>query len=192
MFPAKNQTAPEDGFDVRTGFNVFYLLVRSYATCFTVFLRRGFGAEAFGLNAIIAVPIMLFYMQAHPESGAMFDFFCLWWVALVLQRAGYFIRRLRGVAVHSHFDGMPWIGVILPFLHRGGAARFLEVPLCVALSGVLGVYDFALGQFVFYGAFALLAKGMIDRYVERKHVQRMQDAAIDQYSRLERWRRGNF
>lgn len=186
------QQTQQNEFDLRTGINVFYLLVNGYATCFTVFLRRGFGAEAFGFNALIAVVIMIVYMQAHPQSGAMIDFFGLWWVALILQRIGFFIRRRRGFVIHSRFEGVPWIAQMIPALDRIGLARVTEFLLCFFSGAVLGTHDEALGQFVMFGAFGLLTKNILDNMMARKHIQRMQDAALEQRARLERWRHGNF
>lgn len=187
MHPQQNQ-----GLDVRGSVNLTYLLVNGFATCFTVFLRRGFGGEAFGFNAIIGVIIMLFYMQSHPGSGAMFDFFGCWWIALLCHRIGYWSRRRRGHIVHSRFDGVSWIGIVLPFLDRAGLARVAEIPLCIFGGAALAHYDQAVGRFVFFGAFALLVKNMMDGWVDRKRVQRMHDAAIEQQYRLGRWRSGKF
>ena len=190
-----SQSAPQqqgDGFDFRFGINVFYWLISGFATCFTVFLRRTFGGEAFGINALASILIMVFYMSAHPESGGMVDFFGLWWIALFCQRVGYFIRRCRRISVHSRFEGISWLAVTFPFLRRSNLAGFLEVPLCFVLGAALAHHDQALGRFVAFGSVGLLLKGLIDSSMERKQVQRMQDAAIDQRSRLERWRNGNY
>ncbi len=192
MFGQPAPPQQDNGLDIRFGLNLFYMLLSGFTTCFTVFLRRSFGGEAIGFNALFAIVIMVFYMGGHPESAGMIDFFGFWVIALVCQRIGYFIRRLRRVVVHSHYEGDSWIGVLLPFLERVGIARFLEVPLCVILGIALGQHDQALGEFVFFGAFGLMFKGMIDGAIERKHVQRMQDAAIEQRARLNRWRSGNF
>lgn len=192
MFQQSPPSQQNDGLDVRFGVNVFYLLINGYATCFTIFLRRSFGGEAFGFNAIISVIIILFYMLAHPRSGGMLDFFYLWWMALICQRIGYFIRRRRGLIIHSRFEGVSWFAVIFPFLQHEGLLRFLEMFTCIMLGGMLAAHDQALGRFVFFGAFGLMAKGTIDSFVDRKQVQRMHDAAIEQRSLMDRWQRGNF
>ena len=44
---------------MRDGVNIMYLLANCYATCFTVFLRTDFGAEALGVHGIGAAFIIL-------------------------------------------------------------------------------------------------------------------------------------
>lgn len=192
MFEQSNQQQGDGFFDFRFGINVLYWLLSGFTSCFTVFLRRTFGGAAFGFNILAAILIMVFYMGSHPESHGMVDFFGFWWIALICQRIGYFIRCMRGIRVHSHFQGISWLCVLFPFLGRTRMADYLEIPLCVFLGAALAHHDQALGQFVFYGAFGLLIKGVIDNSVERQQVQRMQDAYIEQRSRLERWRTGRF
>lgn len=192
MFQQSSHPQQNDGPDVRFGVNLFYLLISGYATCFTVFLRRSFGGEAFGFNAVIAVFMILFYMLAHPTSGGMLDFFYLWWMALICQRIGYFLRRRRGMIVHSRFEGVSWFAVIFPFLNHEGLLRFLEIFTCVVLGGLLATHDQALGRFVFFGAFGLMIKGMIDGFVDRRQIQRMHDTAIEQHALMERWQSGRF
>ena len=176
-----------DSLSLRDSFNIFYLLVSGYATCLTVFLRRGFGGEALGFNAMIAVVIMGIYMAFNPRSGGMLDLFWLWWIALICHRIGYFIRRQRGFVVHSQYHGSSWFA-FLPY----GLDTFMEVGLCIFLGGLLAGHDQPLGRFIFFGAFALMAKHWIEGSMVRRQVMRMQDAAIEQGFRLDQWRGGKY
>ncbi|MBX9787852.1 MAG: hypothetical protein K2Y37_02965 [Pirellulales bacterium] len=180
------------GWDFRTKFNLAYLVVSGFTTCFTVFLRHRFGREALGLRAVIGILAMVVYMATYPESAAMSGYFFLWWIALVLQRLGHFVRRTKGIVLHSRFEGEPWIGALLPPALREGGAKFLEVVLCVLVAAMLQGDDMALANFMFLGAASLTVKAVIDGRADYRRVAQMRDAEIEQRAMLDRWRGGRF
>jgi hypothetical protein len=177
------------GGNLRQSFNVLYILVRGYAACVTVFLRRRFGAESLGLSGVVAVAIMIVYLSAHPASRGMSNFFVGWWIMLAFQRLGHFNRRRKGIILHSQYDGESIVGVLVPFLNFNDLPRLLDVLICLGLGWLLHSTDPALGNFIFGGGIALLVKEMIDRGIEDRQVQRMFDGEIEQRARLARWSR---
>lgn len=172
--------------------NLAYLLLRGYTVCVTAFLRRRFGSQALGFPGLAAILIMIFYIVAHPESRGMVNYFGYWWVMLALQRIGHFVRRWRGVTLHSQFDGEPLVGVILPFLHVGGLPYFLDVLICLGMGWFLHSIDPAVGKFVFGGGIALFIKEVMDNSIQGREVERMHDAEIEQRAKVARWRSSRF
>lgn len=192
MFDMQSPQQPGGGIGIRESFNIFYILVRGYAACVAIFLRRRFGAEALGLSGVMAVLIMVVYLSAHSESRGMSSFFCLWWILLAFQRLGHFNRRRKGIILHSQFDGESLIGVAFPFLNVNDLPLLLDVVICLGVGWLLRGQDAALGNFIFWGGIALLVKGLIDNGIEGKQMQRMYDAEIEQRGRLARWRQRKF
>ncbi|MBX9655578.1 hypothetical protein K2Y11_18330 [bacterium] len=191
MLFTQNSVPQDQGNSFKTGINVFYLIVNGYSTAFTVFFRHCFGGEAFGFNAFACIGIMLLFMMGHPESPGLAGFFGLWWVALILQRIGHFTRRLRGVQIHSRFDGVSWFETILPFINRPAACA-LEVATCVLMGIHLMPGDLGLGRFFVFGGGAILVKFFIDSCLDHLQVRRLNDAAIEHRARVARWRSGRF
>jgi len=171
-------------FRARRFVNLLYLLVSGYATCFTVFIRRNFGTEALGLNAAVAFIIMMGYTAVHPGSRMGF-FVMLWFVMLVAQWLNTMLCRARGIVVHSRYDGYPRLGFAFPFVRAERTAKTIECLACVLIGGLLFEVDQSLGVFVMFGCFGLLLRLAIDDEIDRKRLQRMHDAEIEQSYMME-------
>jgi len=187
----QDQAAQQQGNSFRNGINVFYLLISGLATAFAVFFRRSFGGEAIGINAVAAIVIMLFFMMAYPQSGGLSLFFCLWWGALVLQRLGHFYRRLRGIGLHSQFDGITWLETLMPFI-GSSLGRLFEVAFCLFIGTQIGARDAGLSQFFICGGIGLLLKFFADRHIDYMQVRQLNDATIEQQAMVARWRGGKL
>jgi hypothetical protein len=191
MLFSQNSAPQDQGNSFKTGINIFYLIVNGFSTAFTVFLRRSFGGEAFGLNAFACILIMILFMMGHPESPGLPRFFCLWWVALILQRIGHFTRRMRGVVLHSRFGGISWFETLLPFFNHP-VACVLEMATCILLGVGFAPNDQGLGRFFVLGGCALFVRFFVESHIEHLHVRRLNDAAIEHRARVARWRGGRF
>lgn len=186
-----NHHRPFDGLTLSRMFDWLYVALAGYATCFTVFTRRRFGREALGVNGVAALIILIVYSSCYPYSRGMGLFFVLWFVALILQRLCTVILARRR-SVHSHCTGYPWLGYMVPFVRKYMTAVFIECLVLFVLGVFLMPVDFALGQFVFYGAGSVFLKTGIDEDIERRRLFRMRDAEIEQRSLADRYRTGDF
>jgi len=176
--------------DVRGSVNILYVLVSAHSTCFTVFLRRGFGSEALGFNAILALVLIHFYIMCNPTSGGMAQFLGLWFLFLILQRIKTFSLWRKGAVIHSRYDGYPWVGMMIPFLKTEERARFAETPICFIIGCLLIDYDSALSAFIAVGGISLAIKNSIDFSIDRRRLRHMRDAEIEQRFMVERYRGG--
>ena len=191
MYFNQSSSPPDHENNFKTGVNLFYLILSGYTTAFTVFLRHGFGGEAFGFNAFASIVIMLLFMMKYPESQGLVSFFGFWWGALFLQRIGHFGRRLHGILVHSRFEGVSWFEKFLPFINLP-VARTLEMTTCVLMGVSITPDDEGLGRFFLYGGGALFLKFLVDSHIDHLQVRRLNDAAIEHQAKVARWRSGRF
>lgn len=183
-------TSPQgdDRFNVKSSMNLLYLVASAHATCFTVFLRRGFGTEALGLNGIIALVIILLY-AGETRDPYMAWYFWAWLLALIAQRLDTFLLVRKGNREHSRYDGWPNIALALPFVKTEAIAKNLVEPLMCFLGGVLLCpLSESLGGFVMLGFFSLVIKRGLESQANRMQVQRLRDAEIEQRQLAERFR----
>lgn len=188
----QHQHAPPGMSSFGSGFNFLYMLASFQATCFLPFTRHSFGAESLGINGLGALAVMTVYLAMHPRSEFLSLFWCLWWIALIYQRIRTFWLYRRGMALHSHFVGHPWLGYMVPFVKKFTTAEFCEVLICMGLGFVFRELDKSFGDFVILGAISLAIKSTIETSVERARLRRMRDAEMEQRDLLERYRRGDF
>ena len=175
----------EEQHTLRDSINWVYLLMRLHATCFYPFLRYGAGAEAYGINAVLALIMMLFWASAQ-GSGGMLLFVGLWLVALVMQRVMTF-RRRRTHIVHSRYMGTSWPARLIPFTSEQTAAA-TEPLLCFVVGICIAPVSESLAIFVMLGVVSLLVTYAFQAEADRREIQAMRDAQIEQQWRAERFR----
>jgi hypothetical protein len=180
-----------NGMDMRRSVNLFYLLVCGYAACTTVFTRHSFGVETLGMNGVAALGLMLGYI-CFTGSPAMVPFLAIWFIALAVQRLITFVRSQRGWYEHSRYEGYPWLGFMAPFVQRVEGAKFCEMMFCLMAGAVLLGIDEALGRFVLFGFFSLIAKAAIESQIEQNKLQRMRDAEIEMRNLTNRFKRRDY
>ncbi|HEY4308995.1 MAG TPA: hypothetical protein VGN12_06045 [Pirellulales bacterium] len=115
-----------------------------------------------------------------------------WLAMLVLQRISTAIARRRGAIIHSRYVGYPWFGFAFPFIREYRTAQQIEAVACIAVGGFLCKFDLPLGQFVLFGFFGMIAKNGIEDEIERKQLQRMHDAEIEQQHLMDLRNRRDF
>lgn len=183
----QDQRQEPTGLGLRESFNIGYTFHQVHATCFTPFLRRGFGRNALGFNGIGAFILILSY-AALTQSEGMFVYFWAWFAALVLQRLQTGWMALRGHVEHSHYDGRPWVAMLFPFVKSELSARALEPMICFIGWALLCPLSETVGGFVMFGAISLTLVEGIRRYVTQNRLQQMRDAEIEIQALAERFR----
>jgi hypothetical protein len=176
---AANPQGNNDPFkNARTGINLLGVLANGYATTVTVFLRRGFGSEALGVNGICAGLILLLYAGVT-NSPEMITVFWVWLVAVAYQRLYGARQRANGKIFHSRYAGDAVVGKC--FAKSEWVAREVVEPLiCVAVGACLWSWSEPVGRFVLCASFSLLVSRGLDTQVTRNRLQRMNDAQIEQ------------
>jgi hypothetical protein len=191
-----------DSFTMKDSFNLINLVCNSLAACVTPFLRIGFGKEYPGAAGLFGLIIMLVYggLGKEPE---MFTYVGCWLLVVVCQRLvtwmlarkakdGGFRARLvgKGFSLHSRYWGYPWIAfLVMPLVKRESIAVCLIEPLlCLGLGYWLMDASPGVGGFVMAAGIASGVAAAIVFLVQRKKLQALRDAEIEQLSLATRFR----
>ncbi len=170
------------------GLSFLYSLCYVHATTLAVFLRRDFGREALGLNAFLAMLLILVFYSLTADR-AVFVFFVCWLAAQITQRVRTFRLIRSGEIFHSRYAGTPWLAMTVPLVRKESTARGLIEPLiCLIAGALLCPVSENLGGFVMFGLFTFLIRNGIEREIVRKRVEQMHDAEIEQQFLANRFR----
>jgi hypothetical protein len=165
---------------IQGGTNLLWLGANCYSTCFTVFIRTGFGTEALGVNGVGAVILILIGMSEGGDPGAFLNFLYAWLCALVVQRVRTAKMVNAGLIEHSRYSGWPSLTLkLFPFIKSEMRAKGVEPGLCAVAGVLLAPMSPPLAAFVFCGAFALAVVRGMEQQVNRMRVQQMRDAEIE-------------
>jgi hypothetical protein len=165
---------------MKDSFNIFDVACTSLGSCVVVFLRTGFGKEYPGVAGLVGLIIMVLYgsLARVPE---MFPYIGVWLVAVILQRVKTFELARKGVVVHSRYWGYPKLAFMVPFVRKERTARACVEPmLCCVIGGALTYWSPGVGAFVIVAGWANAIAGAIVVEVDRKKLQAMRDAEIEQ------------
>jgi hypothetical protein len=175
----QNQTE-RGSLDARNGLALFKLGIDGLVTCLTPFLRRGFGTEAFGANAAVALVIILLY-AAQSHDPAMSWFFWAWVAAVIVARVETFRMVRKGQVEHTRYAGYPALALKMPFVKNAVVAKnCIEPLLCVVCGIVLSTVSEAMGRFVMFGFVSLLLQRGMENRVNMNRVRRLRDTEIEQ------------
>ncbi len=161
---------------VKDSFNIFCGACNAVAACVLPFLRKGFGKNYPGAAGFFGLLIMILY-SAFAHVPEMLTYIGVWLVALFVQKGITSTRARDGKIVHSRYWGDP----ILSRLFKSDAsARSFEPVLGLMLGGLLMYWSPGVGGFVMVAGFAsAIATGIVIEE-NRKRLQAMRDAEIEQ------------
>jgi len=151
-----------------------YFLCNIHATCFTVWIRSGYGSEALGFAGIIALVVMAFCMALEP---LMLFWIIAWILAVIVQRIITF--RSKNV-VHSRYNAYPWLAMKVPFLKNEKTARqFTEPAMCLLVGVLLLPLSQFMGVFLGLGFITLMVRNAVEQQIHDRRITRMRDARIE-------------
>ncbi|MDZ4858031.1 MAG: hypothetical protein SGI88_03540 [Candidatus Hydrogenedentes bacterium] len=176
----------ENGMDKGFAASLMYFAALSYSTCFSVFMRKGFGSEALGLNGIAAFFVILLSVG---HDGFMAMFLLVWIVALLFQRACTFRMSRLGIHPHSKYAGEPaLVYKLIPRITSESKAQSIEPMLCLIVGVLLCPVSQRLGAFVFCGFFSMLIQRAMEAQLSMMRTRRMRDAEIEQRVMADNWK----
>jgi hypothetical protein len=176
----------ENKWGNKESFNLLYTLARGHSMCFLPFVRKNFGTEALGWSGLTAF-ILMVVVGSFGQIADMWPFLGVWAVVMLIQRASSERARRDGVVRHSRYEG----DVDTKLIKSPTTVKQVAEPLACVLVGVCVEaagcsHEFAV--FIGSGAFSLALVAMTDRQLDRKRVQAMRDAAIEQSYLAARYR----
>ncbi|MCE9592333.1 MAG: hypothetical protein K8S99_17650 [Planctomycetes bacterium] len=178
----------------RSGMSCIVFFARSLAVSVEVFLRRGFGERYIGLQAAVAMPIILFFGVFFPEDdpGPMLWFLLAYLVMCVRARIDGFRRRRRGeLRSHSFYNGWPRLARVNPKFTESQVKRKTEPLLVLAVGYLVWQLNRPLGMYLILSAAALFLVAVLTERYERARAMDMNDAVIEQHRLAERFRELN-
>lgn len=182
---------PGDRLTMESSFNGLNILVNAHASTLTPLSRTDFGSEGLGMPGFIGLFLILgwgCYFNCYP----MFIYFLVWMGVLLCQRVKTFINWRRGVIVHTHYNGYPWI--VRRFFPRLSEpnAKAVEAFAFFGIGGVIAQFIPPLGWYFMLGLPSILASEAIIVATTKRRLQAMRDAEIEQQYLAEMYRRGKF
>lgn len=166
--------------DVRTGVNILAHLINGWATSILPFIRKDFGSEFFGVNALIALLTMLVF-GAVENSDDLLRYMGIWLLVVLAQRLDGARAVRRGQIIHTRYVGDSWLAQKLaPRAKRKTHQMLIEPAICLLVGLLFCPGSPAVGQYLIVGAFAVFMFNGMHRAVLERRVRHMHDAYIEQ------------
>jgi len=177
----------QDKMTMKDSFNLFYQAALAHATCIWPFMRKDFGREFFGMNALYAILLMT-VMAGLGNSPAMVWYFFAWIGMVACQRARTFQLVRQGWREHSKYWGYPALAMTIPGISQNAALMVVEPMICMIGGTLLCYLDTTVGGFVILGMFSGMVVTGVEAERDRKAVMAMEDAEIDMQRRARMYR----
>jgi hypothetical protein len=185
----------EQGFDLsrKDGLNFLCAVAGGHATTLAVFVRRGFGSEALGFRGLAAL-LLLLVVLCYTRNPVFLDYLGFWLFALICQRLQTMAMLSQGRRLHSRYDGTPVVAML--FTRSESIAKLVVEPvLCLLVAILLSMVADAndmpelngLAGYIGFGFFSLLFDHGVYEMVQRKRVQAMRDAKLEQEQLMQRF-----
>jgi hypothetical protein len=176
----QQQREEPGNLSTKDSFNMLHVAFSGLGSCVVVFLRTGFGKEYPGMAGLLGLIMMVGYgsLARVPE---MFPYIGVWLLAVILHRVKTFELARKGAVVHSRFWGYPKLAFMVPFVRKQQTAiGFVEPMLCTIVGGALTCWSPGVGAFVIAAGWANAMAAAITLEVDRKKLQAMRDAELEQ------------
>jgi hypothetical protein len=176
-----NQSPPQESGNNTTaqGLGVLYFAANVLATSIAVFIRRGFGREALSWNSLFAFGALFFLAGAAKDIGFVF-FLIAFTVGQICRRAETFKIAKNGHVLHSQYAGFPYWAMKVPFVRSEKIARDLIEPVFCFTTGILLCpLSVNVGGYIVLCGIGFIVRNCMEEEMNRKRIQRMQDAQIE-------------
>jgi hypothetical protein len=188
MIPQRQQN---NELQVKDGLNLAYTLFSGHALACMIPMRKDFGREYLGWTGLAGFSVILVY-GGLMNSYAMYVYLCLYLLMVLMHRIRNFSNRGK-VITHSRYNGFPWLACkLFPRIRTEGNLKGAEAFLCLGLGWLLTYVDQPLGWFVMAGWFSIMFSESLIVETQRRRLQAMRDAEIEQQALAEQYREGNF
>lgn len=171
--------------DAREAFGVFSAVVFLCARAWSVFTRRNTGHNCRGWAIVFVPMIAVFYSNYLPSAGeraAMVYFSFAFILGCLLQSYQEFVRGTQGLYVHSRFVGDSVLANWFPRLTGSQVRAFIEPPVLIAASVVIGFVTGCRGlqSFLIFSAFCVFIEERLMTLRDVAMVNEFRDRMIEQ------------
>jgi hypothetical protein len=187
----QNQQSQSSGLPAADLFNLVRLVIDAWSFSVEAFLRSGFGRRYAALPSGLVVLLVPFYCLAwgRHDLRPMCWFLYAYLAMCVVNRVIGGMRSVRGVRVHSYYNGWPRTAWLLPFLSEQTIKLYIEPGIVAAIAVLIGNANPPLCIYLLIAAGALMFNGFaIDQQIEFR-AQEMYDALLNQECVADRFRR---
>lgn len=185
-----HQEQQQSGF-AQTGFNVFRIVVESWAATLAVLLHRNFGRRYLAQWAgggILLIPLYGFFCLGR-DLRPLTAFYIAYAVLFVAARIANVAHRLRGGGVaHSYYTGEPRLRQLFRRVSEKTLKRFIEPALVLGVGLWIGDHNWPLSLYLIGGAIGLFLTVNDALFHEDRQAVEMNDAVIAQQCAAERFR----
>lgn len=145
-------------------------------------LRHGFGQNYFGVSALFSLLLIPLWGTFFPDSS-LTPLFGFWWgylAMMLVARIDMFRRWSRGEVEHTRYSGRSRLHRILPRASELAVKGSIE-PVFVLILGI-GVLTLSepLGSYLIAAGISMMVSVRIAIMDDRRRLQELSDAAIEQ------------
>jgi hypothetical protein len=188
--------------DKKTAFNLMMILAAAMTTSVTVFLRIRFGPEALGKRGVVCL-VLLCLVAGFSREPVYLYYLAVWFCAFAYLRITTLRLVAKGWRPHSMSGGYPIValrlGRFLGVQNESTAKLIVEPLLCLGISFILDdmahTYQmrelYLLGWWFFMCAFAIAFESFLFDHLQKKRVQAMHDARLEQEYLMQQFREFN-
>ncbi len=177
--------------DVKTGFNLLFIVAHAYAFSMKVFIHTGMGRRAFGLASLLVLLLIPVHagFWTDADCAPLMGFWYAYLAACVVHGLQRGRRRRQGRAneVHTYYDGTPLLSYALPWVSESTLKQIGEPMLLLFLAIPIGAWSGPLASFIVLGAICL----GLTYALEADSIQQVDDDLHDQMHEA-RWRSERF
>ena len=154
-------------------------IVTIWATALQLPLRHTVGHNHVDARAVCAL-LLTFFWGGLCNSKPVSLWCVIFLLSCILHRIGTLRRWMKGVVIHSMYNGYPWLGTLTGRRIHETKVKMVVEPFLVAGMGIFASpFGDSSALFFIGGAVCMVASTMILMMQERKRLDDLNDAAID-------------
>ena len=175
--------------DMQGAANFMAIMLNGHAVTITPFIRTDFGKEGIGFRGLVGFAL-IFLWGGFMHCPAMIHYFWAWLAAVLIQRIKQFQNWRKGVALHSFYNGYPWLAFkLFPRIKTEDNAKAAEGFMCLAVGGIIAQFNPMLGAYVMLGFVSIIGSQALIVEAYKRRLQSLADAEMEQRYVADQYRR---
>lgn len=173
-----NQQPENRSMTISESVNLVVAAANVWATSITTFMRRCTGRDIPGFTGLcILVWIPIYFVIT--EEPAILWLWPAYLLAQLCQRFGQLRRFMRGIVLHSHYTGWPWLAMLCGARSEKQAKMMIEPMLSATFGCTLAFWHPYAGLYFVAGAGAMLIVSAAIEDRDQRELQDMHNGMIE-------------